>query len=273
MIDAKSLIGSHDVVMITLDTLRYDVAAEALEKGLTPNIAAVLPDGQWELRHTPGNFTYAAHQAFFAGFLPTPITPGLHPRLFAAHFFGSQTTSEQTFQFDSPTIVRGLSSRGYRTVCIGGVGFFNKQTELGRVLPGMFDESHWSESLGVTDPRSTENQIAIAVDCLQGLPIQQRLFLFINVSAMHQPNCMYVDGCEVDSAETQAAALAYVDSCLAELFSALRKRAPSLCILTSDHGTAYGEDGYWGHRVSHPVVWEVPYAEFILGKSLSDEKD
>jgi hypothetical protein len=193
--------------------------------------------------------------------------------LFAAQFLGSQTTCEKTFQFESPTIVQGLAKRGYHTLCIGGVGFFNQQTELGRVLPGMFAESHWSESLGVTDPRSTENQIAIAVDCLQRLPIQQRLFLFINVSAMHQPNCMYVDGCDVDSAQTQAAALAYVDSCLAGLFVALRQRASSLCILTSDHGTAYGEDGYWGHRLSHPVVWEVPYAEFVLSQSLSAEKD
>ena len=34
--------------------------------------------------------------------------------------------------------------------------------------------------------------------------------------------------------------------------------------MCSDHGTAYGEDGYWGHRLSHPVVWTVPYAEFAL---------
>ena len=26
----------------------------------------------------------------------------------------------------------------------------------------------------------------------------------------------------------------------------------------------YGEDGYQGHRFAHPVVWEVPYAEFVL---------
>jgi hypothetical protein len=32
----------------------------------------------------------------------------------------------------------------------------------------------------------------------------------------------------------------------------------------SDHGTAYGEDGYRGHRLGHPVVWDVPYAEFLL---------
>ena len=34
--------------------------------------------------------------------------------------------------------------------------------------------------------------------------------------------------------------------------------------MCSDHGTAYGEEGYYGHRVAHPVVWTVPYAEFVL---------
>ena len=28
--------------------------------------------------------------------------------------------------------------------------------------------------------------------------------------------------------------------------------------------TAYGEDGYTGHRLGHSVVWTVPYAEFLL---------
>ena len=40
---------------------------------------------------------------------------------------------------------------------------------------------------------------------------------------------------------------------------------PWLAVVCSDHGTAYGEDGYTGHRLAHPVVWEVPYAEFVLG--------
>jgi hypothetical protein len=46
----------------------------------------------------------------------------------------------------------------------------------------------------------------------------------------------------------------------------MQRRCPTLVILCSDHGTAYGEDGYFGHRVSHPVVWTVPYAEFILSE-------
>jgi len=66
--------------------------------------------------------------------------------------------------------------------------------------------------------------------------------------------------------------LAYVDQHLPMLIDALRRRAPLTCILCSDHGTAYGEDGYWGHRVSHPVVWTVPYAEFALPRTAEAEQ-
>jgi hypothetical protein len=264
MLDARSLIGAHDALFITLDTLRYDVAREALAEGRTPNLASVLPGGVWEERHSPGNFTYAAHQAFFAGFLPTPISPGTHPRLFATQFEGSKTTAQQTCIFDAPDIVTGLARRGYHTVCIGGVGFFNKQNPLGCVLPNLFAESHWSPRLGVTDPNSTENQARLAVEILAQLPKTKRVFLFINVSALHQPNCGFLPGTERDSVETQAAALAYVDWHLPAVFQAMQRRAPVLTIICSDHGTAYGEDGYFGHRVGHPVVWTVPYAEFVL---------
>ena len=266
MLDANTLIGTHDVLFITLDTLRYDVACEALATDRTPNLGSVLPGGQWEERHTPGSFTYAAHQAFFAGFLPTPARPGRHQRLFAAAFGGSETTAATTCVFETADIVTGLAGRGYHTVCIGGVGFFNRQTALGNVLPGLFAESHWDVTLGVTDLHSTENQVALAVQIAARMPMEQRLFLFVNVSAMHQPNCFYVPTATEDSRETQAAALAYVDHCLPPLFHALQRRAPVLTILCSDHGTAYGEDGYTGHRLAHPVVWTVPYAEFVLAK-------
>ena len=79
MIDAAAMIGTHDVLFVTLDTLRYDVAAAALAAGRTPCLAAVLPGGAWERRHSPATFTYAAHAAFFAGFLPTPIAPRQAP--------------------------------------------------------------------------------------------------------------------------------------------------------------------------------------------------
>lgn len=266
MLDMNQIVGTHDILLITLDTLRYDVARDLLALGRTPNLAAVLPESGWEERHSPGNFTYAAHHAFFAGFLPTPTTPGVHPRSLALRFEGSATTTERTCLLDGSNIVSGLAAKGYHTVCIGGVGFFNKLNPLSNVLPSLFAESYWSPELGVTNPNSTENQVAIAQKILAQTPKNQPLFLFINISALHQPNYFYLPGAKTDTIASHAAALEYCDRQLAKLWEAVRERASTFCILCSDHGTTYGEDGYTGHRLSHPLVWTVPYAEFILSR-------
>lgn len=264
MINARALMGKYHLLFITLDSLRYDAACRALAENLTPNLAALLPEGKWQERHTPGNFTYAAHHAFFTGFLPTPAAPGKHARLFAARFQGSETTTDETAVFDAADIVTGLAKLNYHTVCIGGVGFFNKQSPLGNELPKLFLESHWRPEFGVTDANSTAHQVDLAIDIIAKLPGEQRFFLFINVSAIHQPNKIFLPGAREDSIETQMAALAYVDGHLGRLFNYLRQRADTLAIVCSDHGTAYGEDNYYGHRISHPTVWTVPYSEFIL---------
>jgi arylsulfatase A-like enzyme len=267
MLNAREIVGTHDILLVTLDALRYDVAVEALDAGLTPNIKALLPGGKWELRHSPGNFTLPAHQAFFTGFLPTPARPGRYERLFAVKFEGSVTTGDSTFVFDTPDIISGFASQGYRTVCIGGVGFFNKLNPLGNALPAFFSESYWNKSLGVTDRNSTANQVRLAAEIVNKTDNEKRLFLFLNVSALHQPNCIFADGATEDSKETQAQALSYVDKQLPKLLDTMRRRAPLLVLIFSDHGTAYGEDGFVGHRVSHECVWNVPYSEFVLPQS------
>jgi hypothetical protein len=88
------------------------------------------------------------------------------------------------------------------------------------------------------------------------------IFLFLNISALHPPTHIYVRGAAGDSTRTQGAALEYVDRQLPPLFETLKRRGrPGICYLMSDHGTAFGDDGYVGHRIGHPVVWTVPYAE------------
>jgi hypothetical protein len=258
----RSLLGSHDLLLVTLDTLRYDVAADLLAQGRTPNLAKVLPGREWQRRHTPASFTYAAHHAFFGGFLPTPVTPGPHERPFAARFPGSTTVGADTWVFDAPDLVTGLRAEGYHTVCIGGVGFFAMTSPQGRVLPGLFDEAHWSPEFGVTEPACFEAQLRR----LAGLrPPPGPLFTFLNVAALHQPNRHYLSGAAEDSIASHAAALEYVDDHLPQLLRLATGRGrPCHVILCSDHGTAYGEGGHTGHRVAHEVVWTVPYAEFTL---------
>src|SRR5881397_966516 len=97
--DMNQVCASCDVLLLVLDTLRFDVAQAEWAAGRTPNLRRWLPGG-WEERHSPGSFTYAAHQSFFAGFLPTPAAPDpCHARLFGARFAGSETTGPGTKVF------------------------------------------------------------------------------------------------------------------------------------------------------------------------------
>ncbi len=266
----RDLIGSHDLLFVTLDTLRHDVAADLVAQGRTPTLARVLPGGRWQRRHSPASFTYAAHHAFFAGFLPTPAgpgrsMPGRHDRLFAAAFPGAETTGDDTWVFDAPDLPTGLAAAGYHTVCVGGVGFFNRRSPLGAVLPGLFLDAHWEPEFGVTAPDGLDAQLDRLAAVLPGVPVAQPLFTFLNVASVHQPNRHHLPGADHDSLASHAAALEYVDGRLDRLFSLVTSRGrPVFVIMCSDHGTAYGEDGHTGHRVGTEVVWTVPYADFIL---------
>lgn len=162
---------------MTLDTLRYDVAQMAWRRGLLKTLGPFLGASGWEQRHTPASFTFAAHQAFLAGFLPTPLGPGPHPRLFAADFGGSTSTTDQTFVFEQAYLPQALAARGYQTICIGGTGFFNQQNQLSQVIPGFFQQAFWTPEMGVTCPNSAENQVQQAIDCLTKAGPSKRVFM------------------------------------------------------------------------------------------------
>ena len=259
------VVGKANILFVTLDCLRFDVARRCLRDGHTPELARMLPEGGWEARETPGTFTLPAHLAFFHGFLPTPTGPGQHPRLFALEFEGSLTTAPTTFVFTGvENVIDGFRRLGYRSFCVGGVGFFNKRNLLGHVLPGFFEESVWHPSLGVVARESTAAQIRAALGWLESITPGEKVLLFINVSATHPPHAHYLEGAQRDSPESQAAALAYVDGQIPPLFDALRRRGECFCLFMADHGEAHGEDGRWGHRIAHPTVTTVPYAHFFL---------
>lgn len=260
-----AIVGPMNVLFITLDCLRLDVARHALHAGRTPALAAVLPVAGWEARETPGTFTLPAHLAFFHGFLPTPLGGVPDVRLFALEFEGSLTTAATTYVFaDVPHVPAGLAALGYRTFCVGGVGFFNRRNPLGGVLPGFFQESVWSPALGVAARESPAAQVDAALAWLDGLDVRQKALLFINVSATHPPHAHYLPGATEDGFDSQGAALAAVDRQLPRLFAALRRRGETFCLVLADHGEAYGEDGRRGHRIVHPTVTTVPYAHFVL---------
>ncbi|MFD4394344.1 STM4013/SEN3800 family hydrolase [Kitasatospora sp. NPDC058478] len=266
-LNANEIIGSHHVLFMTFDSLRYDVARATMHAGRTPALERVLPDGLWEERRTQGTFTYPAHQAFFAGFLPVPSGPNRPPRLLACQAVPGKgrTIATTTYVFsDAPDIVQGFAGIGYRTVCIGGVGYFNNITRLGRVLPGLFQEAYWTQDTSPDCYDSTRHQVDRALAVLDEQVPDQRLFLFINIAATHEPTAGYIPGETRDSWESQCAALSYADGELSRLFEQLPQHGPWLAILCADHGDAFGEDGHSGHGIAHPCVSSVPYAHTLI---------
>jgi arylsulfatase A-like enzyme len=258
--DMNAVVGEQDLLLVTLDTLRYDVAVELAAAGRLPNLARVLPAGTWEQRHTPATLPFAAHTAFLAGYLPTPPDEPGRSRLFAARRAESESTNAHTWLFDTPDLPSALTKAGYHTACIGGITCFDKQGAHDSVLPGMFAESHWDPELGATSPISFEAQVARAELVVGGLDPDRRLFLLVDVAALHHPNWFHTPGAKAtdgDTRETHAAALEYVDRHIGRLFRAVSCRRPCFAILTSTHGTAYGNDGY-------DVLRPVPYAEFTM---------
>lgn len=265
-VNMNEIVGQYDILFVCLDTLRYDVAVEEEEKGTTPVINA--HGGPWEKRHAPGNFTYPSHQAMFAGFLPTlakPMPMNKREMLFFPKDVGlGGKPPANAFAFEGATFIEGLAKVGYQTNCVGGVAFFNKRSDIGKVLPSFFEHSYWQPAFSPQVPESTAHQIKWIKHKLLDIPQEQRMFWYVNIDAIHYPNAFYLEGAKTDSKATHAAALHYVDSQLGELLDAFGQRGPTFVILCSDHGTCYGEDGYQFHCVNHPMVYEVPYKHFIL---------
>lgn len=263
MINTAEVIESDtNILFVTLDSLRYDVARATTHAGQTPHLAKLLPGGQWEERRTPGTFTLPAHMAFFSGFLPKLPQPVQPPRMWECRPPAFKAVDPGTFVFDAPSLLAGLVQHGYRTVCVGGVTYFSRETPLGSVLPDLFDEDHWRPEFCSPEPDSTRHQVdeALGLACKYE---DRRLFLFINVSATHVPHGHYLGQSE-DTWASQAAALAYADEHLGRLVAGLTSTKRWLIIICADHGDAFGEDGYHGRGIAHPTVMNVPFAATLL---------
>lgn len=264
-IDMNEIVGTYNILFLCLDTLRYDVAVEEEAKNTTPVLNQF---GSWRKCQAPGNFTYPSHHAMFSGFLPIDFySKNMMERemlFFPKNIGMGRLSPPHSFAFSGATIMEGLEKEGYQTYCIGGVAFFDKRSDIGKVFPSMFQHSYWNPSFGCSIKDSAKNQIDFALKKLEAVPLDQKLFLYMNIDAIHYPNNFYLEGIKKDNRETHAAALRYVDSQLQPLLDGFSKRGKTFVICTSDHGTCYGEDGVVFHGVNHPDVNTIPYKHFIL---------
>ena len=265
-VDMNRVVGSCDILFVCLDTLRYDVAVQEEKAGSTPVLNRY---GLWEKCQAPGNFTYPSHHAMFAGFLPCRYdAKNLADRemLFFPKAVGlGKKTPEGAYGFSGSTIMEGLAKDGYDTWCVGGVSFFDKRSDIGKVFPGFFKKSYWNPSFGCPIKDSTKNQVDFILKKMKAAEKETHIFLYLNVDAIHYPNYFYLDGASHDDMASHAAALRYVDGELGRLFDGWKeRRGDTFVICCSDHGTCYGENGCQFHGIRHPAVDTIPYKHFFL---------
>jgi hypothetical protein len=259
-------------VLLTYDSCRYDVMVAARTPVLDSYAAIVRAEA-------PATFTYASHQAFFVGMLPNAIDDTPYYNRFRRQLIGLRGVGEgqvvkdalQLVQSDW-SVVRGLRDEGYQTVGAGAVNWFRQAS-----LTGAFERFRFTGT-------DADRQIDFLVSEIDP---RRPYFGFINFGETHAPYEFRGNPrpCSVDvrarrmtwppaadadrapSAEAfraQVAAAEFLDRRLPRLFDALSP--DTVVIVTADHGECFGEDGYWGHGVNHPKVFEVPLSIFRLDR-------
>lgn len=207
-VDMNQIVGKKDILFICLDTLRYDVAVAQEAAQATPVLNQY---GPWEKCQAPGNFTYPSHHAMFAGFLPCQFdAKNVADRellFFPAQIGLGKKGPKGAYSFSGSTIMEGLERDGYDTWCVGGVSFFDKRSALGKVFPGYFRKSYWNPSFSCPVKESTKNQVDFILRRIEEAEEEKRIFLYLNVDAIHYPNYFYLEGASHDSVESHGAAL------------------------------------------------------------------
>ncbi|GAA1858973.1 sulfatase-like hydrolase/transferase [Myceligenerans crystallogenes] len=287
--------ADRDVVLVTLDSCRYDTAVQAV----TPNLDRLGPLLQAE---TSGTFTLPAHVAFFSGMTPRPLDgehdlAGQQYRSIWRSTAARPSTAATAVPFTGPMLMDHYSRSGFKVIGAGGVTFFDPK-EPGNWLPSLFDTFYY---FGRTNATAADTRVRYREESLtlahpeilaDDARAAKRFFLFINCPSTHipytTPNTRLTNRTrallerlyrlhdskqvtpdafapdEVASLHSmQVRALEWADQQLGILFDRLADREP-LVVLCADHGEEFGDDGRYGHGHPHPSVTTVPLWSGIL---------
>jgi hypothetical protein len=268
--------GARNVVVVVLDSLRYDSAMAA---GM--HNAARL--GEIERRWSYASWTAPSHFNLLMGLLPHASPP----RVYASEYYKadfarySERFGVPGVDFASmlpsiwlPTYMRNVL--GYRTAALVSMPVLNPATTVNRD----FDEYTLMES---------HNDMAGIVERLH-FDADRPTFWMLNIGETHYPYAVPGDDTsdlprlsgvhgvlkhedaapaffESDAMDKlrarQVRAATYTDGVLGALYDVVPPR--TWIIVTSDHGELFGEGGYFGHGpIAHDKVLEVPFVEGVI---------
>lgn len=269
--------GARNLVVVVLDSLRYDAWHEAAPKALGSL-------GTVERRWSYASWTAPSHYNLLMGLLPHASPTHVH----ASEYYKAEFT-----RYEQRLGVEGIAYRslipqlflpsylrrelGYWTRALVSMPVLNPYT----LLNTDFDSYELM-------PR--HNDMAAMVERMTFDP-ERPTFWLLNVGETHYPYALpdedpkdwpHLAGLHgtlrridedrdvapalFDSGqlrtlqERQVRALGYLDGVFARLFDILPSN--TWVVVTSDHGELFGEDGYFGHGpINHEKVLEVPFVE------------
>lgn len=253
--------GSESVLLVTLDSLRFDTAARGSAlAGLGAPLCAM----------APSHFTFGSHAAMWVG--TTPGIPGLRRpfldpkwgRLFQMVNSRIPSRSEAAFALPGRNIIQGFAQKGYRTLGTGAVDWFDPQTPTGAWLVQDFQHFYFTGQTSAIDDQLV--WLAEQLGAESG-PV----FCFLNAGETHVPYyhagadysphdnpCVPYGGSNNNRSlceQRQLACFEYVARAMEPL---VRSFAAATVLVTADHGDCWGEDGLWEHGTWHRKTMEVP---------------
>ena len=275
--------GARNLVIVVLDSLRYDSWIEA-----HPPALAQL--GPVERRWSYATWTAPSHYNLLMGLLPHTRPP----EVYASEYY------KQDFRrYDERLGIEGMEFRrvlpsifmptflrhelGYRNGALVSMPVLNPHTAINR-------------DFDVFELMPTHNDMAAMLPKL-AFDDERPSFWLLNVGETHYPYALphedpsqwprisgvhgvfkHLDDPDADPTEPreffdsdrmrelhrrQIEAVTHVDRVIADLFDLLPSN--TWVIVTSDHGELFGEDRYFGHGpIMHEKVLEVPYVEGLV---------
>jgi len=271
--------GARNLVVVILDSLRYDSWIEAEPR----NLAAL---GDVERRWSYATWTAPSHYNLLMGLLPHTSPPEVYASEYYKEDFRrySERLGVPGMEFKSvlpsifiPTYLR--NTLGYSTHAMVSMPVLNEHTVINRD----FDSY---------ELMPTHNDMAAMVERLH-FDDNRPAFYMLNVGETHYPYALpredpkdwprisgvhgvvkhmgdpgadapeeFFDQSQLDELrQRQIDAVTYLDE---NVFPRLFEKLPAdtWLVVTSDHGELFGEEGFFGHGpVQHPKVTEVPFVE------------
>jgi membrane-anchored protein YejM (alkaline phosphatase superfamily) len=252
-----------NICIITIDSLRYDVAVTADMSNILQYVETKAGKC-WQKCGAQGTNTLPAHVALFqGGQAPYSLDKNSKYykdtfRLFRPQLHWNRNCKAWYNVPESDNIVKGFAALDYHTLGVGGVHWFSTDYQTSAFWEKWYFESYmWHQAFSENDKESFENQLWF----LNQYQVKNfsELFLFVNIATTHIPFWQGRAGWE-----GQLLAAKHVDKLFPQLVNLIAK--PCHFIIMGDHGTCFAEedDGITGHGFVHESVMTVPMCDFIL---------